>query len=246
MKNKYDYPTFKVDEGTKGLLSVLEQAIPQIKPQYFSVNPRFADLAKVTSCSLVDYMGVYESGDLWVLTIIKINHLDGATNYIFLPLSSRIAGVDYQPQIHEDLPIGLNISAFGKETNSKEYGLRKWELYDALADIEFQRTILRLFSTDNWLDIMKSEKGQFNFQASKDLPPIPDWNKLKNAFRISDKRHGCIFLNYHNAYQIEFSAILNKNDTNILSLPDVLGEIVYVGENNLKLVVGVVKRLEEK
>ena len=242
MKNKYDYQIFKVDEGTEGLLNVLEQAIPQINPQYFLVNPRFAHLTKVTSCSLVDYMGVYESGDLWVLTIIKINHLDSATNYIFLRSLLVLRALIINRKIHEDLPIGLDISvSFGTETNSKAYGVKNGH-YDALADIQFQRTIQRLFSTDNWLDIKKSGKGQFNFKLPK-TSTNSDWNRLKDAFRISDKRNGCMYLNYHNTYQIEFSTPLRIYDTNILSSPDVLGEIVYKGDNDLS--VGVILRSDK-
>lgn len=138
MQTEFTTPIFQVEDDIEAWERLLETAIPQIPPQYFPTNARFKSLGNISSSMLVDYMGLYEEGDWWVLTIIKITDLYGLSKYLFLPLTSRIDGAS-GGDLDDSLIFGLDNVAFELETFSQLYGRRRWQIFDAFADFQFRR-----------------------------------------------------------------------------------------------------------
>ena len=71
------YPGFELEDTVEALEDILVKAIPEINLQYFDTNPRFINVEKIASLSLVDYLGIYEEGDWWALSILKAIHTNG-------------------------------------------------------------------------------------------------------------------------------------------------------------------------
>ena len=163
------YPIFKVDEDIVSWGRAFERIIPEIAPRYFFSNPRFRQLGQVSSPRLVDWLGIYEEGDFWILTIVAVT-IEGILQYLFLPLTSVISSDHRIP--------GLGSPAFGLETSSSFHGKRRWKVCDAFIDPAFQRKIFDLFlpctdipetHVNAYVQLQKSGIGDFDFHSKYDL-----------------------------------------------------------------------------
>lgn len=142
MDSSIKYPIFEIGENIELLQKILPSAIPQIDSRYFQVNRRFNIFEENLSKDLIDYMSIYEEGDWWCLTVVKITLNDNQTNYIFLPLTLGIA--DYESPTAYTL-FDTQSPVAGVVTNSSFYGKRNWILYDAVSDTIFCKKLIYLF-----------------------------------------------------------------------------------------------------
>ena len=167
---EWDYPVFKVDEFFDNQLSIFKEAVPKIDPRYFGLNARFCSLGQISSPMLVDYIGIYEEGDGWVLTIVKVI-INNSTQYLFLPFTADMSRLESPPNNTQVQTFGK--AAFGFETNSPMYGKRQWQVFDAFADDQFYQKLTDLFFPWNGSDdpvnayttIYESGIGKFTFRT---------------------------------------------------------------------------------
>jgi hypothetical protein len=239
------YPIFQADESFEKKFPVYQQAIPKISLEYFAANPRFSSLGRVASPELVDYMGVYEEGDGWVLTVIKVI-VNDSVEYLFLPFASGIPKPE-SLAAKKLLPSGFGKPAFGFETDSPEYGKRQWQLVDALADYKFHQKLTNLFQplegipqnhVNAYVRVYESGNGRFVFEA-KDEKKIPILRRWKYEFQRS-----CFVIRWDNNSHLDLFQTLPAmaEMEKLKTYPEVMGWITYSGEANLQLLVGVVFR----
>jgi len=235
---EWTYPVFKVDEFFNDKLPVFKQAVPKIVPHYFESNSRFNSLGQVSSPSLVDYMGIYEEGDGWVLTVIKVL-INNSTQYLFLPFTSDIPHPDSSSNNTQIQTFGK--AAFGFETNSPMYGKRQWQVFDAFADYKFYQKLLNLFlpwkdvpqnHVNAYTTVYESGVGRFIFQTKHEqTAPLLRVQK----YEFEESRLVIKGDNFHlDLYQILPNAIDIKT---LEASPDVLGWITYSGE--VQLLIGI-------
>ena len=237
---EWTYPLFKVDEYFNKRLPVYRLAVPKIAPRYFESNSRFHSLGQVLSPSLVDYMGVYEEGDAWVLTVVKVN-INNSAQYIFLPFTSDFP----QPESHASTTLiqTFGKAAFGFETDAPTYGKRQWQMVDAFTDYKFCPKLMNLFlpwegvpqnHVNAYTSIYESGVGKFIFQT-KPEQKIPLLRRWKYEFKES-----CFVIKSDNFHLDLYQTLPASVDTKTLEeSPDVIGWIGYSGEENLQLVIGI-------
>lgn len=78
---KLPYPIFKIDDTAEAGEDILSKAVSEMSPLYFKKHPRFKKLGAVTSPILINYMRVYEEGDGWNLTIVRVLGKNGQPKY---------------------------------------------------------------------------------------------------------------------------------------------------------------------
>jgi hypothetical protein len=245
-KEKYIYPTFKVEDDVHAWERFLVQAIPKIAQQYFPANPRFKDLGQITSPSLVDYMGIYEEGDWWALTIIKVNDSIGSPRYLFIPLMADSPAAPGSLMSDRFLP-GISTIAFIIETDSQFYGSRSWVVFDALADPTFRYKLLYFFlqkenvannQVNAYITVNISGLGQFDFHLKDDVR-IRMEKIRSSALRIT--RSGDTLVKY-GAYRLVIPQTLaTVNTWELETSGGVVGWITYSGPQGTNLVVGILK-----
>jgi hypothetical protein len=234
------YPVFKVDELFKNKLPVFKQAVPKIDPRYFGLNSRFKSLGQVSSLDLVDYMGIYEEGDAWILTVIKAT-INNLTHYLFLPFTSDIPRPGSSPgniQIQE-----FGKAAFGFETNSPMHGKRQWQVFDAFTDYKFYPKLIDLFlpwkgvsqnHVNAYTTVYESGIGKFIFQT-KHEQKIPLLRKWKIEFTES-----CFVIKWDNVHLDLYQTLPALVDIRTMETsPGVIGWITYSGEEDLQLIIGI-------
>jgi hypothetical protein len=244
-KKEWTYPVFEVDEFFNKKLTAFKQAVPKISPDYFLANPRFSSLSRVLSPELVDYLGIYEEGDGWVLTVVKVI-VNQAIEYLFLPFTS--VGVQSGPLPYEELLRSkLRTPAFGFETNSPAHGKRQWQVVDALADYKFHQKLTNPFQpregipqnhVNAYVRVYESGIGRFGFE-SKDENKIPLLRKWKYEFQQS-----CFVIRWDNNSHLDLFQTLPAmaGMEKLKTSSKVLGWISYSGEADLQLLVGVLYR----
>jgi hypothetical protein len=234
------YPVFKVDENFNKQILVFKQAVPKIAPRYFESNSRFHSLGQVSSLSLVDTLGIYEEGDAWVLTIVKVN-INNSPQYIFLPFTSDIP----QPKSSFDKSQiqTLGKAAFVFETNSPLYGKRQWIMVDAFTDYKFCPKLINLFlpwrgvsenHVNAYTTVYESGIGKFIFQT-KPKQKIPLLRRWKYEFMDS-----CFVIKWDNLHLDLYQTLPALVDIKTLDTSsDVIGWITYHGGENLQLIIGI-------
>jgi hypothetical protein len=230
-----DYPIFQVDEVVASRGPEYKRIIPKISPRYFFSNPRFRSLGQVSFPNLIDYMGIYEEGDRWTLTIIDAV-INNTTQYLFLPLTESIPP-DFGESEH-------GRPAFGIETNSQLYGKRIWQAFDAFDDELFYQKLCNLFlpyegvpenHVNAYVNIQKSGVGTFKFHVKHELKdPI---HLAGTKMEITESGLWLRFAKYNlRIYQL-LPAMVDVEP--LEESPDVAGWIVYTGEKGLRLLVAV-------
>ena len=241
-KSKCDYQIFRAEDNFETWGPRFLEIVSNIPADYFTQNPRFNSLGDVSSARMVDYMGIYEEGDGWILTILEAS-IPGLARYLFLPLAMEIPPDNRNPELGEP--------AFGLETESAFYGKRQWQVFDAFADWNFHKKLFYLFlplegisenHVNALLQVHHSGIGQFNFISKYQLSESFD-----RAFRqelefaktgVSLKFDGFILEIPQTLPEgVDFKALEES--------PDVVGWIDYSGEQELHLVVGVLYRYSE-
>jgi hypothetical protein len=245
------YPIFKIDDTGEARDNILSQAVAEIDPLYFETNPRFKGMGKSSSPILVDCMLVYEEGDRWDLTIVRVLDTNGQSKYLFLPLVADIES-EMTTKISQFVPIDLGDVAFGLETHSQLMGTRNWKVVDAFSDFGFIMKLINLFLSRERLDpnhpnayteIRDRGIGRFVFHFS------PDFQKgWKHSFGIGilpeHTETGEISLEYGGLYRLVINSIL-PTATDIVSLqsaPNVAGWIIYSGPQTPDLLIGVLEK----
>ncbi len=235
---EWDYPVFKVDEFFDNQLTVYEQAVPKIDPRYFESNARFNSLSQVSSPSLVDYMGVYEEGDSWVLAVVKAT-INNSTQYLFLPFTSDIPQPESSPNNMQIQTFGK--AAFGFETDSPGKEKRHWQVFDAFTDYKFYQKLINLFlplkgipqnHVNAYTTVYESGKGKFIFQSKHEqtapLLRVEKYEFSESLFVIKgDNFHLDLYLTLPAMIDIEM----------LKASPKVMGWITYSGE--VKLLIGI-------
>jgi len=240
-KTNDDYPIFKVDEVVRSRGPEFKEFIPHIGPRYFFSNSRFRSLGQISFPRLIDYMGIYEEGTGWTLTIIE-TLINRTTQFLFLPLTQGISS--------ELRNLEYGKPAFGIETNSEFYGKRNWQVFDAFADRFFYQKLCNLFlawrnvpenHVNAYVEIHESGIGSFRFHTKYELKePI----YLKDGgmeFVESD-----LLLRFAE-YGLRIYQTLPAT-IDIKSLEesvDVAGWIEYLGEKGLRLLIGVLYKNKE-
>ena len=247
-RGRYTYPTFKVEDNVHAWERQLAQAIPQIGPRFFSSNPRFRRLGEIAAPTLVDYMGIYEEGDWWVITIIKTGSPNGTPRYSLFPLTDDTFRVLGSPLVR--IFLGSRDIAFGLETDSQFHGHRQWKLVDALAAPAFWVKLLFLFPLleekyEHWLHtyitVHESGIGTFNFHLKED---IQERVREIRGIAIKVTRSDDTLIKYGRAFQLVLPLALPSADTSALETSEaVIGWITYTGPQNTDLLVGTLKRL---
>jgi len=237
---EWTYPVFKVDEFFENKLPVFKQAVPKIDPRYFGYNSRFHSLGQVLSLSLVDYMGIYEEGDSWVLTVVKVN-INNSAQYLFLPFTTDTPQPESSPnniQIHT-----FGKAAFGFETNSPTYGKRQWQVFDAFTDYMFYQKLINLFlpwenvsqtHVNAYMTVYESGVGKFTFQTKHEqkIPLLRFW---KYEFMGS-----YFVIKWDNFHLDLYQTLPTMVDIKALETsPDVIGWITYSGAEDLQLIIGI-------
>ncbi len=229
MKNLY--PLFKIEDNVDAWEKLLEQAIPKIQPAFFLTSQRFNKLKGNLSVSLVDYLGIYEEGDWWVLTVLKFETLDKSTVYIFLPLTSIIP--NQQEMIADE-----NI-AFGIETESSFYGKRNWKIVEATSLLP---EISKLFYIEepicDFIELHQGKFGGFDFHLKEKLQ--------KELWRIETKVEflpsGETQIKYKNSYSLIFPIYLAPVNSLELDSPGTIGYITYsTNSNEQNLLIALLK-----
>lgn len=234
-KQSKNYPIFQVDEVVESRGSEYKRIVPNISPHYFFSNPRFRSLGQVSFPTLIDYMDIYEKGDGWTLTIIKVE-INNTIQYLFLPLT---ASIPPDPRNSE-----YGNPAFGIETNSSFYGKRKWQVFDAFADWIFYQKLCNLFlSTEKipqfhvnaFLDLHESGIGNFFFHTKSELKEPIHFGGGKMEMAGAD-----LLLRFAKHELKIYQLLPNMNENkSITESSDVTGWIEYSGENGLHLLIGV-------
>jgi hypothetical protein len=236
---KWDYPVFKVDEFFENKLPIFTQAVPEIDPSYFQSNSRFHSLGQVPSPSLVDYMGIYEEGDAWVLTVVK-TIINSSTQYLFLPFTSDIPSSFSEPKNSN-----FGKPAFGFETNSPSYGKRQWQVFDAFSDYKFYQKLTNLFlplegvsenHVNAYVTVYKSGIGNFIFQTKQELKePLYGNGKISYEFMES-----CFAIKWDNFHLDIFQTLPTVVNIDALEAsPEVMGWITYSRKEDLQLIIGI-------
>ena len=242
---KWTYPIFKAGELFDEHFPVYKEAIPNIGPCYFKFNSRFRSLGKVTSPELVDYLGVYEEGDAWVLTVIKVV-IKNSTKYVFLPFTSSFLEQAESPNsVLYKSEFGK--PAFGFEINSSRDGKRKLQVFDAFADYKFYIKLTNLFHplenipmnhVNAYVNIYESGIGNFNFHT-KPEQEIPYLQFGKYEFKKN-----CFVVNWDKFHLDIYKTLPTGVDISKLEAsPDIVGWITYSGEDNIKILIGILYKL---
>jgi len=243
MNSPIKYPVFEVEENAFLRQKILSTAIPQTDSKYFQINRRFniSDEERIVSKELVDCMGIYEEGDWWCLTVVKIKFSDNQVKYIFLPLSSGIVNTE-APTIK-----GLfdnQSSLIGLITKSAFYGERHWVLFDAIADLKFLQQLMYLFfPTDPYTVLLDTEfGGKFNFY----LPTQISMKEISTSNMSMEFKEGHdISIKYNETHQIILYKDM-KPISDVLSLQEkenLIGYITYSNPLLSELLIGVLVRV---
>jgi len=213
------YPILDVGDNIEAWEKSLEQAIPKILPTFFSKSKRFSWIQSYSSLSLIDYMGIYEEGDWWALTIVKVDFLDKPSIIIFLPITGIISN---QLQASDDENI-----AFGIKTESAFYGIRNWKIIDAFLGTGFLIQLSKLFYKNedvcDYIDLHKSKIGIFDFHLKNDAPN----NLWERKMGIKFLPSGEAQINYENSYSLIFPTQVTSRRLFDLESPNLIGYITY-------------------
>lgn len=234
-KSNDDYPIFKVEEVVASRGPEFKNIVPHISPRYFFLNPRFRSLGQISFPRLIDYMGIYEEGSRWTLTIIE-TVINNTTQFLFLPLT---AGIPPDPRNSE-----YGKPAFGIETNSEFHGKRNWQVFDAFADGVFIQKLCNLFlpwtkvpenHVNAYVDIQESGLGSFKFRTKNELTEPLDFydgkvEPIKSNFVLNLGKYNLVI--YQTLPVIDNIKLLEE-------IPCVAGWIYYIGEQDLQLLIGV-------
>jgi hypothetical protein len=243
------YPIFEVEENAFLKQKILPTAIPQTDSRYFQINRRFNISEDIVSKELIDCMGIYEEGDWWCLTVIKIIISDDQFKYIFLPLTSGIVNVE-SPTLK-----GLfdNQSPLvGLITNSAFYGERHWILYDAIANVDFVQKLIYLFfptkgipeNHPNLHTVIQDTEfgGKFDFHLLTEITT----KEIKNMeMSLEFIENNNFSINYENTHQIILYRYLReiKDVTDLINKENVIGYITYSNLSLPELLIGILVKL---
>ncbi len=234
-KSNNDYPIFKVEEVVASRGPEFKEIVPHISSRYFLSNPRFKTLDQISFPRLIDYMGIYEEGTRWTLTIIEAV-INNTTQFLFLPLTAGMPSGFRNPEYGNP--------AFGIETNSEFYGKRNWQVFDAFADGVFIRKLCNLFlpwdkvpenHVNAYVDIHESGLGSFKFHTKNKLTEPLDFydgevEPIKSNFELNLGKFNLVI--YQTLPILDNIKLLEEN-------PCVAGWIYYIGEQDLQLLIGV-------
>jgi hypothetical protein len=238
-KSNDDYPIFKVEEVVASRGPDYKNIVPHIDPRYFFSNPRFKTLGQISFPKLIDYMGIYEEGNRWNLTIIETT-IKGATQYLFLPLTEGTPSDPRNPEYGKP--------AFGIETNSAFYGKRISQVFDAFADEGFISKLCNLIlprlevpenHVNAYVDIQESGLGSFIFHTKNEITEPLDFygeevEPVKSNFVLNLGTHHLVI--YQTLPVINTITLLEE-------IPGVTGWIYYTGEQDLQLLIGVLYKV---
>jgi hypothetical protein len=238
------YPSFEVNDNVKAWERLLADAIPGIHPRYFEQNPRYKGMGEVRLPVLVDYMGLYEEGDWWVLTIVEVRVGEGRAIHLFLPFVAVIPGIS---DTDRALPSGLDAIAFELVTHSAAHGPRQWKVVDAFADDGFRRKMFDMFLETAGSDekagnaytvIHESGIGKFNFQSFHDLRGRWD-NTAGTSVELTAT--GDTVVRCCGSLRMIFNQTLsiNGSHSNMPAQSKQLGQISYRGIQNPEFLVAV-------
>ena len=237
---EWTYPVFKVDEFFENKLPVFRQAVPKIDPRYFGLNARFHSLGQVSSPNLVDYMGIYEEGDSWVLTVVKCL-INNSTQYLFLPFTAGIPQAESSPNNVQIPTFGK--AAFGFETDSPMYGIRQWQVFDAFTDYKFYQKLINLFlpwegvpqnHVNAYITVYKSGIGKFIFQTKH--------GQKTTQLRVRKYKfvESCLVIEGYGFHLDFYQTLPTVVDIGTLKAsPSIMGWVTYSGEENLQLIIGI-------
>ncbi len=238
-KSNEAVPYFSVDEIVASRGPDFKQIIPKIDPRYFFSNSRFRSLGQVSFPTLIDYLGIYEEGDRWTLTILEATIHD-TTRYLFLPLTE---GASPDPGYGE-----FGRPAFGIETNSALYGKRQWQVFDAFADWHFYQKLCNLFlpwknvpehHVNAYVNIWESGIGKFSFHPKYELKE-PIYLTDEKYFGKVEFEGSDLLIRFHKYNLKIYQTLPTAIDTPALSAsPEIAGWIEYRGEKDLELLIGV-------
>jgi hypothetical protein len=237
-------PTFKVTRNIEAYEHILDKAVSEINLLYFETNSRFKGLGKISSPTLVDYMGIYEEGDWWALTVIKVTDSNHLPKYLFLPLTTRnVSSVSFE---EGTLPFDLGKAVFDLETHSETEGVFNMEMIDAFTDIHFYWKLINLFlpwknipsnHVNAYTTIHESGIGKFTFHSPQNFQLNRSYMsgvlpKLTNT--------GDMSLQYGDSYQLVLHKFLSDTDdiNSLQSTPNLLGWITYSGLHLPELLIG--------
>ncbi len=242
------YPIYKTEDDVTAWEVLLARAITEINPLYFETNPRFKGIRRIRSSNLVDYLGIYEEGDWWVLTIIEVILEDRKTEYVFLPLTARASGA--KVALPDKLPAGIAQPAFGLQTRSEFHGVRSWKVVDAFSDPGFHQKMLALFlpwenvpetHVNAYVEMHEYGLGKFIFQANDDLQTW--WNERNTTLQISIRftEANEVVLHYGDVYRLNVYGVLPEFDREVLERSlEVVGWIDYRGNKQPEWLISVV------
>lgn len=236
-KSTDDYSIFEVEEVVESRGPEYKEIIPKVGARYFFSNPRFRSLGQVSFPQMIDYLGIYEEGDRWTLTILE-GMVNNAVKYLFLPLTE---GMPLDPENNE---YGKPKPAFGIETNSPFYGKRQWQVFDAFADELFHQKLYNLFlpwrdvpenHVNAYVSLQESGIGSFKFHTKYELKEPIGLKGGEVEFVESDLL--LRFAEYSLRIYQTLPAII---DIQLLEeSPEVAGWIEYAGEKGLHLLIGI-------
>ena len=246
------YSAYKVADDVAAWEGVLARTIAEINPLYFELNPRFKGIRRITSSRLVDYLGVYEEGDWWVLVIVEVVLENHRAKYLFLPLTAQASSVEVT--LNDRMPAGLAYPAFEIQTSSEFHGIRNWKMVDAFSDSGFHEKMLFLFlSCENvpethvnaYVELHKSGLGKFVFQTSGDLQTWLDKRhaplKVSIEFSVANE----MMIHYGDTYRLSVHGRIPDADSGMLTQPSkIAGRITYQGAQMAELVIGVLIKHE--
>lgn len=249
MDSSTKYPTFEIGENAELWQEILPIAIPQIGSKYFQANLRFKIFEKILSKDLIDYMSIYEEGDWWCLTVIKITFNDNQIKYIFLPLSAGAA--DYESPAKFTLFDNQN-PVIGMVTNSTIYGKRSWVLYDAVSDVAFCKKLINLFlphknipeNHPNAYTVIQKTGfgGKFDFHLLNENN-FKEVNHTKMIIEFTENND--ISVKYNNIYQLvlhKYAQPVN-NISHLKKEENLIGYITYSNPSLPELLVGILVNL---
>lgn len=236
-KSTDDYSIFEVEEVVESRGPEYKEIIPKVGARYFFSNPRFRSLGQVSFPQMIDYLGIYEEGDRWTLTILE-GMVNNAVKYLFLPLTE---GMPLDPENNE---YGKPKPAFGIETNSPFYGKRQWQVFDALADQLFHQKLCNLFlpwrnvpenHINAYVTIQESKNGSFKFHTKHELKEPIGLKGGEMELIESD-----LLLRFAEHSLRIYQTLPTTIDIKLLEeSPEIAGWIEYTGQQGLRLLIGV-------
>ena len=249
---KLTYPIFKIDDTANAGERILAKAVSEINLRYFNTHPRFKKIGRVSSPILVDYMCIYEEGDKWDLTIVRVLGKNGQPKYLFLPLVADIES-EMETKISTFVPINFGDVTFGLEIPSQIKGSRHLKMVDAFSDFGFIIKMINLFLPWENLDgdhinaytnITESGLGKFIFHSTQNFQK--EWEYSSGIGVLPElTKTGNILLNYGGKYRLVINSVLSTatDFPSLQSDPSISGWITYSGPQTPELIIGILGKL---